>query len=312
MNAEGWLERFEEWMALRGFSPRSRPNYRRRVASFLRFLESRNLGLTGVTGQVLEDYRLVLFYRHYRGRSLAPGSQSNHLTAVKTFFRFLVKDHALLVDPAAGLELPRQRKTLPRVILTEKETRKLIEAPDVSQPVGLRDRAVLELLYSSALRNSELRDLTLDALRLEQKLVWVFRGKGEKSRVVPMGAEAAYWVSEYLVRSRPKLCRSSAEQHVFLCYDGERMKSTLCLQELVRRAARKAGVREDITPHGLRHACATHMLRRGAGLRQLQEILGHASAATTQRYTRVEVSDLRRVHARCHPRERVRKPETVP
>lgn len=299
-------------MTLRAFSPRSRPNYCGRVRLFLRWMTSRELALTQVTRQVLEDYRLLLFYRHYRGRPISQEAQSNHLVAVKTFFRFLVQDQALLLDPAANLELPRQRKSLPRVILTEKEARRLIEAPDLKKPVGLRDRAVLELLYSTALRNTELRQLTLDAVRLEQRLIWVFRGKGDKSRVVPMGVEAAYWLSEYLLRARPRLCRSSSEQTLFLCYDGEPMKSTLCLQELVRRAARKAGVREDVTPHGLRHSCATHMLRRGAGLRHLQEMLGHASAATTQRYTRVEVSDLRRVHARCHPRERRKRPQSAP
>lgn len=311
MNVERWLQRFEEWLTLRQYAARSREGYLQRTRLFLEYLAERGLALTQVSRQVLEDYRLRLFYRHFLGRPIGPASQANHLTAVRTFFRFLVKDNALLVDPATNLELPRRPSPLPRNIPSEKEVRRLLEAPDVRTVLGLRDRAILELLYSTGLRNSELRRLTLDAVRLEERLIWVFHGKGDKSRVVPLGQEAAYWLSEYLLRVRPRLARSPAERHLFLGRKGP-LQSTFSLGEVIKRAAALAGVGERVTPHGFRHACATHMLRRGAGLRHLQDLLGHASAGTTQRYTKVEVSDLKRVHRRCHPRERKKRPELEP
>lgn len=311
MNAARWLDRFEEWMALRQIAATTRANYRQRTRIFLEYLAERNLALTQVTREVLEDYRLRLFYRHYLGRPIGPASQANHLVAVKKFFRFLIKDNALLLDPTAELDLPRLPSRLPRSVPSEKEIRRLLEAPDVGTLLGLRDRAILELLYATGLRNAELRHLTLDAVRLEERLVWVFRGKGDKSRVVPLGREAAYWLSEYLVRARPRLARSAAEKHLFLGSKGP-LRSSMSLNKVIQRAAVLAGAGETVTPHGFRHACATHMLRHGAGLRQLQEILGHSSAGTTQRYTKVEVSDLRRVHRRCHPRERRKRPEPAP
>ncbi len=311
MNAERWLLRFDEWLSLRQFAAGTRAGYVRHTRLFLEYLVERRLGLTQVNRQVLEDYRLRLFYRHFLGRPIGPSAQANHLVAVKTFFRFLVKDNALLLDPAAELELPRCPSRLPRDIPTEKEVRRLLEAPDVRTTLGLRDRAILELLYSTGLRNAELRQLTLDAVRLEERLVFVFRGKGNKSRIVPLGQEAAYWLSEYLVKARPRLARSGSEKHLFLGRKGP-LQSSYSLSKVIQRAAELAGVGQGLTPHGFRHACATHMLRRGAGLRHLQDLLGHASAGTTQRYTKVEVSDLRRVHRRCHPRERRKRPELDP
>jgi len=307
VNVARWLERFEEWLTLRGYAALTRVHYGRRTRIFLEFLAERNLALTQVTRAVLEEYRLHLFYRHFQGRPIGPAAQANHLIAVKKFFRFLVQDHALLLDPTAELELPRCPHRLPRSVPSEKMIRRLLEAPDVGTLLGLRDRAILEMLYATGLRNTELRQLMLDAVRLEERLVFVFRGKGNKSRVVPLGQEAAYWLSEYLVRARPRLTRSAAEKHLFLGSKGP-LRSTLSLSKIVRRAADRAGVSETVTPHAFRHACATHMLRRGAGLRHLQDLLGHASAGTTQRYTKVEVSDLRRVHRRCHPRERRKRP----
>ncbi|MEW6277775.1 MAG: tyrosine-type recombinase/integrase [Candidatus Eremiobacterota bacterium] len=305
IDPELWLNRFCDWMTVKQWSPRTVKTYACILGRFLNWLAARRVGeLSQVTRTTLQDYRMHLFYERTRGRALAPVSQVRRLSAVKTFFRFLEGEGWLLVDPAAGLELPRVPRTLPRTLLSESEVLQILEAPDIRRPLGLRDRALLELLYSTAVRNSELRSLTLEDVHADGRLLVVRQGKGGKSRVVPLGEEAVFWLGRYLERGRPRLVRSSSERVLFVGQHGQALRSTWGLAQLVARAARRAGLTRPVTPHAFRHACATHMLRHGAGLRHLQELLGHASAGTTQRYTRVEVSDLRRVHRRCHPRER--------
>jgi integrase/recombinase XerD len=298
-----WRARLTDHLQLKGFSPRTLERYGYALGPFFGFLAERGVARPAqVTREAVEAYRLHLFHWRPKGKPLSLGTQIAHLNAVKGFFRFLHEERYLLVDPAAGVAAPRGAQRLP-VVLSEGEVRRLLKAPDVRRPLGLRDRAILELLYSTGLRNSELRALLLDDLQSDRGLVRVSRGKGNKSRMVPLGEEAAYWLDLYLQVARPRLARSPGERHVFVGLRGP-FKTREALAEVVQRAAALAGLKKRVTPHGLRHAVATHMLRHGAGLRHLQVMLGHASAGTTQLYTRVEVGDLRRVHRRCHPRER--------
>ena len=306
LSPEPWLTLFRSWMQLQGWSPRTVEEYGREVPRLFSFFQKRGLErLSEATRDTIADYRLHLFYTLHRGRPLALSSQCAKLGAVKAFFRFLRQERFLLVDPALDVELPRVRRPLPGVP-SEKEVLAILHAPDVGTTLGLRDRAILELLYATGIRNSELRALRLDELEGDRSLLRVRHGKGNKSRVVPLGREAAWWLQEYLRRGRPEFRPAPTEQRVFLTGRGTGFGTRAGLAEVVRRAAARAGVKRKVTPHALRHAVATHMLRHGAGLRHLQEMLGHASAGTTQLYTRVEVSDLRRVHRRCHPRERGR------
>lgn len=304
MDVALWRSRFREYLQLGQYSPRTVAGYVGELGELFAFLAERGVeSLGGVTRERVEEYRNHLFYLESRGRRLSSTTQNRRVHAVKTFFRFLAEEDFLLIDPAVEVDAPRTPGTLPRVILSELETKRVLEAPDVSTALGLRDRAILEVLYGTAIRNSELSALTLDAVDLARGELRVHRGKGGKSRVLPLGEEAAAWLEAYLARARPQLARASREALVFVTWRGLRFTRG-ALSEVVRRAARDAGVRKEVTPHVLRHCCATHMLRHGAGLRHLQELLGHASVATTQAYTRLETSDLRRVLRRCHPRER--------
>ncbi|MEW6280687.1 MAG: tyrosine-type recombinase/integrase, partial [Candidatus Eremiobacterota bacterium] len=237
----------------------------------------------------------------YRGRPLSLATQQSRLAAVKAFFRFAVRRGFVLLDVAAALELPRVKRGLPTV-LTEAEMLRLLNVSDTRCLLGVRDRTLLEVLYGTGLRNSELCALTLDACDLAVPALRILWGKGGKSRVVPLGEEALAWLEAYLGQVRPRLVRS-AEARVFLNRDGQPLKRGTLI-DLVRRIARKVDLKKRVTPHVLRHSMATHMLRRGAGLRHLQALLGHSSSAVTEHYTKVEVSDLRRVLRRCHPRER--------
>jgi integrase/recombinase XerD len=259
----------------------------------------------------MEGYRTALFYAEYRGRRLSFTTQGHRLAAVKRFTRFLWREHYLLTDPGACLERPRVEQPLPRTLLSEADMETLLLAPDTTEVLGIRDRAVLEVFYSTGVRNAELRFLTLDAVSLEQQQLAIRRGKGGKGRLVPLGEAAATWLSTYLVHSRPFMVSNPQEQTLFISFRGRPLEKNSVV-DVVHQAALRAGLPKTVTPHALRLACATHMLARGASLRHIQELLGHASPETTQRYTRVEISDLKSVHRRFHPREQPPPDPTSP
>lgn len=304
MNHELWQARFREHLEIRGRAARTVRSYQDILKPFLTFLEAAGLSsLSELTAELLEAYRVELFSRRHRGRALSRAYQVTNLAGIKAFLGFLARAGHLAVDLSTALELPRVPRSLPKVILTEAEVRQLLERQDLTSALGVRNRALLEVLYGTALRNAEVLGLQLTQVDLEARLVRVERGKGGKSRVVPLGEEARFWLSEYLVRARPLLVGARPCAHVFLT-SRQQPFSRNTLTAAVRRLAREAGLTKRVTPHVLRHSCATHMLRRGAGLRHLQKMLGHETPTSTQIYTHVEVSDLRRVLERCHPRER--------
>lgn len=301
-----WTERFAEALKIQHFSEETIRRYSNSLKPFLVFLNDQGLTtVAGLTRQHVQGYQTQLYYAKFQGRSLKASTQRNRLSVVLTFVRFLVRHDYLLVDITQGVDLPRPGETLPRVVLSESETLRLLEAPDVSRVLGVRDRAILEVFYATGLRNRELRSLNLDDLDEAQGLVRVLQGKGNKSRWVPMGEEAWLWLEEYLRWARPQLAREHSGQTVFLGRMGRKFLSS-DLRMVVVTHARRAGLEKPIGPHCLRHTCATHMLKHGAGLRHLQVMLGHSKVSTTQVYTRVELSDLRKVLQRCHPRERLK------
>lgn len=301
-----WKERFGEHLKLRGVSPRTVATYTGELKPFFAFLDEFGVeNLARLSREHLEEYRTRLFYSKHRGRSLSLSTQSVRLQALKRFARFLAHERYHLLDVGLAVDLPARRRRLPRVILTERETLRLLEAPDTATTLGLRDRALLEVLYATGLRNAEAGELLLEHVDFARHLVHVACGKGGKARMVPLGEEAQVWLEEYLAHGRPRLARDPAEQRIFLSMRGRFLHRSE-LAQMVTRWAKRAGLSKHVTAHTLRHSCATHMLRRGAGLRQLQILLGHSSPDTTQLYTQVELSDLRKVLQRCHPRERPR------
>lgn len=301
-----WQARFAEYLEVRHFSPRTVEGYTRELGPFFAFLEEQGIArLADITREVVEAYRTALFYAETHGRRLCVPYQARRLSCVKTFLRFLARERYLLMDPGAGVELPRLPRLLPRQLLTEEEVEQLLNQPDVQTSVGLRNRAILEVLYSSAVRNSELRLLRLAEVDLQRQELHITFGKGGKSRIVPLGEEATVWLGAWLREGRPRLVADAGQSLVFVNARGDEM-TRQCVSQMVHVVAQAAGLDKRVNPHQLRHCCATHMLRQGAGLRQLQTLLGHASPSATQRYTRVEISDLKEVHRRCHPRERGR------
>ncbi len=235
-----------------------------------------------------------------RDRKLAPSSVARKLVAIKVFFRFLVGQGLVRSDPSAVMESPRLMKGLPAVLDVEEVGRLLASAPGKDGMRGLRDRALLELLYASGLRASEATGLKVSDLNLESGFLRC-AGKGGKERVVPVGKHARQWIERYLKRARARFKPKPEARELFLNRTGRRL-SRQSVWMLVRRYANLAGIRKRITPHTLRHSFATHLLEAGADLRVVQELLGHASISTTQIYTHVDRARLKAIHAKFHPR----------
>ena len=232
-------------------------------------------------------------------RGLAASSIKLIIVALKIFFRFLSEKGTLERDPTETLTLPRIERYLPET-LNELQVQQLIESIDTKQPLGLRDRAIVELLYASGLRISELTNARLESLNFEERILRV-TGKGNKMRLVPVGRKACEALAAYISSERPKLVKRRSGSEIFLSRRGTKL-TTVRVWQIVKERARPSGLETNIYPHLLRHSFATHLLSNGADLRIIQEMLGHADISTTQVYTHVDQQRLKAVHRKFHPR----------
>ncbi len=278
----------------KGLSHNTVDAYARDLGLFQSFCEARGTALDRVRGT-----DVLAFVTAQRGRGLSPRTVARRLSALRGFYGFLVAEGLATANPLERLESPAQWQTLPRT-LTPEEARAVVETPDAPGPRALRDRALLELLYGSGLRVSEVSDLTLERLDLAVGFVRP-KGKGAKERVVPLGGRAKAALEAYLADGRPLLLKGRRSPHVFLNRYGRRL-SRQGIWGVVKAACRRAGVPADASPHTLRHSFATHLLEGGADLRSLQLMLGHADLATTQVYTHVTRKRLRELVRKHHPR----------
>jgi len=298
--------RYLEHLKVQGFARRSIESFEAHLRFFLEYLdqETKVRDLTELTREDLEAYQTWVYFSGSRRdpeKPLALSTQGGRISAVRSFFRYLTRHEILFYDPSDMLERPKGVRPLPRTVLSEKQTLRLLNAPDVDTCLGLRDRAILELFYATGIRNEELRRLKLADVDREKGLVRV-QGKGNQERIVPVGRIALNWLSLYLENARPHLLNGKTGSLLFPSKNGRRITGENLI-DLVRRHAKKAALPESVTPHVLRHTCATHLLRAGADIREIQALLGHRSISSTQIYTHVAVTDLKRVHQAYHPRE---------
>jgi len=247
----------------------------------------------------LRQADLAAFMGEMRGQGLAPRSVARAVHAIHGLYRFAVREGRLEADPMENLKAPRAFKALPRY-LTAAQVEALLAAPDTGTALGIRDRAMLEVLYATGLRVSELIGLRAEDLDMHVGIVTCF-GKGSKERLVPLGEVARSWVQRYLAEARPAMAGPRPVPFLFVSRRGARL-SRMGVWGIVRRHAVTAGVERILTPHVMRHSFATHLLEGGADLRSIQELLGHSSLTTTQVYTQVEPSWLQSQYARSHPR----------
>jgi integrase/recombinase XerD len=297
----GLMKLFEDHVFVR-YAEKTASGYTRSAQVFLDWLVKRGLSLVDVRTEDVQAYQMDLFAaRKKDGTPYSVADQMQRLSAIKTLFRFLCRRGYLLSDPSAPVEYPRREQRLPRGILSRQEARVLVEAPDTSTPLGLRDRAILESFYATGIRAAELAGLTTSDVDTEDKVLRVVRGKGAKDRNVPLTNAAAEAIEAYLLEGRPKFRGARRERFLFLGLRGKRLNNCT-LNEVIQEHARKAGIERHVTCHTLRHTIATHLLKGGADIRHIQVLLGHSSLQSTETYTRVEVSDLGKVLRRAHPR----------
>jgi integrase/recombinase XerD len=234
-----------------------------------------------------------------RKQGLSTKTVLRNLVAIRTFFQFLIQEGILEANPIEELESPKIAKTLPE-ILTLKEVEQLLEQPNPQTPLAIRDRAMLEVLYATGMRVSELTHLPINQVNLEGGYVLVF-GKGSKERIIPLGSEAMKWVALYLKAARERLAKGKESPFLFINRSGRGM-SRQQFWKNIKAYGRRAGIRKRITPHLLRHSFASHLLEGGADLRSVQMMLGHVDISTTQIYTHVTGERLKKIHKRYHPR----------
>jgi len=310
-----WLDLYRKHLEARLLAPASVRHHALTLSLFARWMGERDL--RDATLQTLLDYHAHLSAkRRADGTDISVTYRNRQLRIVVNFCAFLHGRGKLLVDPGADFPVLHKPQRLPRGVLTHAQTLRLLAQPNTQTLTGYRDRAALETLYSCGLRGLELCKLTIYDLDLSARTLRVLRGKGGKDRLVPIGATAANYVREYLAEVRPLLLSRSRGasrtggksdvDRLFLNQQG-RALDTNALRRIVRRHAKAADLPATTTPHSLRHACATEMLRGGASVRHVQELLGHSHLTTTQIYTRVVPVDLQRVHAATSPSERRRK-----
>jgi integrase/recombinase XerD len=306
-SVEKLLEEYCRELVGKGFSASTVEAYGLlNLGPFLDFLTKKGVDdLRRVTADDLLEYRVqVMEGKTWLGKPYRWGTISMRIRTVKRFFGWLEETGRILLNPAGRLEEPRKLKKFPVTVLTEDEAERLVVVPDTSTTTGLREKAVLEVLYSTGLRLGELVGLLMEDVDFEGGVVRVNGGKGAKDRVVPLGDAASRCLKAYVIQARPHLLRRDKnEKHLFLSRYGTPLMGGL-VQRMVGIAARRAGIERQVTPHTLRHTCATLMVRRGAPIQAVSLLLGHADLTSTQIYTHVAGVDVKETHEASHPRER--------
>jgi integrase/recombinase XerD len=299
---------FTEWLSVRRRSSSNRDQHSPHLVYWIKFLEEEETSFKEVTAETFNSYQSwLLNYQSRFNRPLGINTQLNILCALKVFYTFLHESGHLLQNPAANLRLPKERKSLPTAILSAAEARKLLRQPNLNTVSGFRDRTMLEVLYSCGLRISELRQLKEEDFDSFNRTLSIREGKGDKDRVVPIGETACRYLGDYMEQVRPLLLKDQSEILFLNRFGGLFGVSGICKK--LKGYTKAAKIEKTITVHSFRHTLATSMLQRGAELRHIQAILGHDYLHTTERYTRIVKTELRRVQAKHHPREAIDLPD---
>jgi len=296
------IEEFVSWMRVRNIAPETIDTRRSPLAQFARWASERGLeDPIEVTRPMLESYQRFLYYaRKKNGTPLTFRTQYARLAVIRAWFRWLVRSHHILYNPASDLDMPKVEKRLPVDVLNEEEVERVMLQPDLRDPLGVRNRAILETFYSTGIRRMELVNLKLYHVDRLRKMVTVRQGKGRKDRVVPIGERALAWIDKYLGEARPQLVMEPDEGTLFLSSEGGPFHPDR-MSVLVGQYIEQANVGKNGACHMLRHTMATLMLENGADVRYIQEMLGHCSLESTQIYTHVAIRKLQRIHAATHP-----------
>ncbi|HZK25419.1 MAG TPA: site-specific tyrosine recombinase XerD [Oscillospiraceae bacterium] len=293
---EKTLRDFINYLAVeKGLAQNTLEAYNRDLKTFCQYLQ--RFGVTKIEDVTRNN--IVGYLRELQKSGRATATLSRNMASIRSFYNFLFQERRVVENPAADLSSPKIEKKLPRVLSTE-EVDLLLEQPDQLQVSGLRDKAMLEVIYATGIRVSELMSLNILDINLEAGFLRC-TGKGSKERIIPLGSFAIQHLNTYLNKGRPKLVRERSETSLFVNLHGKRL-TRQGFWKILKKYAQKAGIAKDITPHTMRHSFATHLLENGADLRSVQEMLGHADISTTQIYTQVTQRKLRDIYNKTHPR----------
>ena len=280
------------------------------LKTLMRFLDEEHIyHVEDITGDVMEEYQEDLAFRlTAKGTLLSLVSRERVLCTARTFTRYLKEKDYLLHDPGERIKLPKSPKRLPKAILSISEVKKLLNAPDMRTNRGYRDRVILEVLYDTAIRRAEMAGIKIPDLDLDAGYIKV-KGKGNKERVVPVNKRVCEMTGNYILGIRPSFIKQDDPGYLILNRSGNKMVPN-GIYVVVKKCVSLAGIKKNVTTHTLRHTCASHMLKNGAPVRHLQEMLGHESLESTQIYTHVTINDLKEIHTKYHPGEKMEeKPE---
>ena len=310
-----YMRSFIEWCETVNYSQSTVEHWRFALSWFILWCDERELQQPqAITKPILERYQRHLYhYRKKNGQPLGFHTQAQRLHAIKAFFRWLSKQNHILYNPASEIEMPRTRRHLPRYLLSHEEINAILEQTQtVDATEGLRDRAIIETLYSTGMRRKEAAHLKLFDVDLKQGTVFIHQGKGSKDRVVPIGERACAWIRKYMEEARTELVIAPDESYLFISDLGEPYRNNQ-LSNMIKKYMAKAGIEKPGACHLFRHAMATHMLENGADIRYIQAILGHKDLSTTQIYTQINIKKLKEIHGATHPAklERQHTKETI-
>ena len=310
MNFDAYVEKYLAVLKRKGYSSLTIESYSREIRRFIRFLTEyypRIAEPTEVKREIVVDYQDYL--GEWRTRAERPLSNRTiciKLTALKAFFRFLCDEDYIVSNPMRNIASPKEEKRLPKSVLTEKEVMSILESCDTRTPLGMRNRAVLELLYSCGIRTSELCNLKIQDLSLKDQTVLIEKGKGNVSRLVPIGQYASLYIEEYLKKGRKFLLKGQRNDpgNLFLTQFGNPFDRKSINKSIMKPIQRKLNLKKNLTVYSFRHAVATHLLHHKVDVTYIAQLLGHRSLNTTQQYLKIEIGDLKKMHALYHPREK--------
>lgn len=298
------IPQYLKWMIVVGKSPKTAAGVKSSLKRLCNWLVNQKIiHIEQITREILREYQEdLIWHTNRKGNLITVRTRLSVIGHIKGLFKWMAESDLIVSDPAARLQNPKQPKTLPREILEIHEIKKILSSPDTQTKRGYRDRCVLELLYSTGIRRSEAANLRVSDVDYEAGFLTIRQGKGQKDRVVPLGKIASQYLQNYITGLRPERIHGKDEGFLFLNRFGEAAGHNT-IYDIVRKYVKLSGIKKKISPHTFRHTCATHMLKNGAHLRYLQEMLGHKSIETTQIYTRVTITELKACHAKHHPRE---------
>ena len=306
-NLKSMALEFEISLKIQGLADKTIKETLRKLGKFFDYLSSRGIThVDTITKEMVKTYQVEL-YQHInlKGQLNCIATQNKMLSAVKLFLSFLKDNDYIIEDPAGDIHYAKEPQKLPRSILTISEARKIMHSPDKKSVIGYRDRTILEVLYSSGIRKTELANLQVSDVDYNEGILRI-EGKGKKERVVPIGKIACRYLENYISSVREELIKDPPNNYLFLSIRGKKLSKDV-VRMSIKKYARGAGIKKNVHCHTFRHTCATHMLKNKANIRIIQELLGHTCLNSTQIYTHITITDLKEVHRRCHPREQDRE-----